>query len=175
MRSRAVNWADTLASRTDETVRIGILQKHEVLIIHHVFRPDDTLQTLDVGVLAAGTRHRVGQGAAGLGPGRRAHADQRSSATPAAPSPPVAALESALAQVRGTGASVEVEEWTAGVAGLAAPIRGHGGLVVGAIGIRGPVDRICLTSGRPDQRCSPPSSTPRERSPVSWRPTGGER
>ena len=58
-----------------------------------------------------------------------------------------ASLESALAQVRATGAAVEVEEWTAGIAGLAAPIRGHGGLVVGAIGIRGPVDRICLTSG----------------------------
>ena len=30
-----------------------------------------------------------------------------------------------------------------GVAGIAAPIRGHGGLVVGAIGITGAVDRVC--------------------------------
>ena len=36
-----------------------------------------------------------------------------------------------------------------GEAGIAAPIRGHGGLVVGAIGVSGPVERICDSKGRP--------------------------
>jgi DNA-binding IclR family transcriptional regulator len=36
-----------------------------------------------------------------------------------------------------------------GEAGIAAPIRGHGGLVVGAIGLSGPVERICDGQGRP--------------------------
>jgi DNA-binding IclR family transcriptional regulator len=36
-----------------------------------------------------------------------------------------------------------------GGAGRAAPIRGHGGLVVGAIGLSGPVERICDSQGRP--------------------------
>jgi DNA-binding IclR family transcriptional regulator len=36
-----------------------------------------------------------------------------------------------------------------GEAGLAAPIRGHGGLVVGAIGLSGPVERICDSQGTP--------------------------
>jgi DNA-binding IclR family transcriptional regulator len=36
-----------------------------------------------------------------------------------------------------------------GDAGIAAPIRGHGGLVVGAMGLSGPVERICDTKGRP--------------------------
>ena len=51
LRTRALNWSDSLATRTREAVRIGTLHEHQVLIVHHVFRPDDSLQTLDVGTL----------------------------------------------------------------------------------------------------------------------------
>ena len=51
LRTRALNWSDSLASRTHEAVRIGTLHEGKVLIVHHVFRPDDSLQTLDVGSL----------------------------------------------------------------------------------------------------------------------------
>ena len=51
LRTRALNWSDSLATRTREAVRIGTLHEEQVLIVHHVFRPDDTLQTLDVGTL----------------------------------------------------------------------------------------------------------------------------
>ena len=36
-----------------------------------------------------------------------------------------------------------------GTAGIAAPMRDHGGLVVGAIGITGPVERLCDGSRAP--------------------------
>jgi DNA-binding IclR family transcriptional regulator len=36
-----------------------------------------------------------------------------------------------------------------GEAAIASPIRGHGGLVVGAIGLSGPIERICDSHGRP--------------------------
>ena len=52
-------------------------------------------------------------------------------------------LTRALAKIRERGWADEVEELSVGVAGVAAPIRGQGGLVVGAIGITGAVDRIC--------------------------------
>src|SRR5215472_12900909 len=51
LRSRAINWADALASRSGEAVRIGTPLDGKVLVVHHVFRPDDTLQALDVGSL----------------------------------------------------------------------------------------------------------------------------
>ena len=51
LRTRALNWSDSLAARTQEAVRIGTLHEGQVLIVHHVFRPDDSLQTLDVGSL----------------------------------------------------------------------------------------------------------------------------
>ena len=51
LRTRALNWSDSLASRSHESVRIGTLHEGRVLIVHHVFRPDDSLQVLDVGTL----------------------------------------------------------------------------------------------------------------------------
>src|SRR4051812_13912659 len=51
LRSRALNWSDTLASRTGESVRIGMLHEGRVLVVHHVFRPDDSRQALEVGAL----------------------------------------------------------------------------------------------------------------------------
>src|ERR1035441_6274416 len=51
LRTRALNWSDSLASRTQEAVRIGTLHELQVLVVHHVFRPDNSLQSLDVGSL----------------------------------------------------------------------------------------------------------------------------
>src|SRR5436305_14799342 len=42
----ALNWADALAARSGESVRIGTLHESQVLIVHHVFRPDDSRQAL---------------------------------------------------------------------------------------------------------------------------------
>src|SRR5689334_512100 len=51
LRSRSINWADPLAARSGEAVRIGTVVDGQVLVVHHVFRPDDTFQTLEVGAL----------------------------------------------------------------------------------------------------------------------------
>jgi DNA-binding IclR family transcriptional regulator len=48
------------------------------------------------------------------------------------------------------GWAAEMEEMTVGEAGVAAPIRGQGGLVVGAMGVSGAVERICGPGGRPN-------------------------
>ncbi|MER6983705.1 IclR family transcriptional regulator C-terminal domain-containing protein, partial [Streptomyces carpinensis] len=58
-------------------------------------------------------------------------------------------LDRTLAEIRELGWGAEVQEMSMGDAGIAAPIRGHGGLVVGAIGLSGAVERICDTRGRP--------------------------
>ena len=43
LRSHAINWADPLAARTGEAVRLGTLSEGRVLIVHKVYRPDDTV------------------------------------------------------------------------------------------------------------------------------------
>lgn len=150
LRSRAINWADALAARSGEAVRIGTTLDDKVLIVHHVFRPDDTLQTLDVGTLLP--VHATALGKVLLA--YDANAVAARSDTPFEPFTRRTItvpreLARALAGVREMGWAAELEEMTVGVAGVAAPIRGQGGLVVGAMGVTGAVERICGPRGRP--------------------------
>ena len=149
LRSRAINWADALAARSGEAVRLGTLLEGKVLIVHHVFRPDDTLQTLEVGAL-------LPLHASALGKVLLAY-DANAAALSQDPLEPYTrrtitsarALTRALAEVREAGWAAAVEEMTVGEASVALPIRGHGGLVVGAIGIAGAVERVCDGKGQP--------------------------
>jgi len=147
LRSRSINWADPLAARSGEAVRIGTLLDSKVLVVHHVFRPDDTLQTLDVGALLPPHATALGKvllayDAHGGAYGDLAPYTRRTLATPRA-------LARALTATREAGWASDIEEMTVGEAGIAAPIRGYGGLVVGAIGISGPVERVCDAHGQP--------------------------
>lgn len=149
LRSRSINWADPLAARSGEAVRIGTVRQGRALVVHHVFRPDDTFQTLDTGTLlplhatALGKvllAYRAAEPPAELEAfTRRTVVSRRELAT-------------ALDRVRTAGWGTEIEELTLGEAAIAAPIRGYGGLVVGAIGISGPVERLCDTRYRPHPR-----------------------
>jgi DNA-binding IclR family transcriptional regulator len=151
LRSRAINWADALAARGGEAVRIGTVLDGRVLVVHHVFRPDDTLQTLDVGTLLPLHATALGKvllafdanSAAGLPNDGLESFSRRTIVTRYA-------LARALARIRDAGWADEVEEMTVGEAGIAAPIRGYGGLLVGSIGVTGAVERICDSKGRPD-------------------------
>ena len=150
LRSRAINWADPLAARSGEAVRIGTLLDGQVLVVHHVFRPDDTLQTLDVGALLPlhatrwarccwpttrrpGPRSRAGWSAFTRRTMRRA-----------------AALARALAEVRERGWAAEIEEIARG-AGRASPRRSAAtaGWWSAPSASPGPVERICDGTGRP--------------------------
>ncbi len=148
LRSRAVNWADSLAARSGEAVRIGTLLEGQVLVIHHVFRPDDTLQSMEVGALLPPHACALGKAllaydAGGAAAGRHLETFTRRTVVTAR------GLSQALAAVREGGYAVEVEEMTMGQAGIAAPIRAQGGLVVGSIGVTGAVERLCDMRGNP--------------------------
>jgi len=144
LRSWAINWADSLASRTGAAVRVGTAVDGEVLIVHHVFRPDNSEQALQVGERLP--PHATALGKVLLAAEPDLAATVRHSHLPALTHRTVvgrAALTRALTEVRRNGWAGEVEEFRQGEAGIAAPIRARGGLVVGAIGIAGPVDRLC--------------------------------
>src|ERR1700726_1862750 len=49
LRSRSIVHAERLATRADAAVRVGVMHGASVVIVHHVFRPDTTLQILEVG------------------------------------------------------------------------------------------------------------------------------
>src|SRR5690349_12291436 len=49
LRARSLVHAERLASRADAAVRVGVMHGDSIVVVHHVFRPDSTLQILEVG------------------------------------------------------------------------------------------------------------------------------
>jgi DNA-binding IclR family transcriptional regulator len=148
LRSRAINWADALAARSGEAVRIGAPLEGRVLVVHHVFRPDDSLQTLDVGTLLPLHATALGKVLLAYDTTLKATAEPYTRRTLVTPT----AIKRACAKVREAGWAVENGEMISGEAGVAAPIRGHGGIVVGAIGVSGAVERVCEPDGGPNPK-----------------------
>jgi DNA-binding IclR family transcriptional regulator len=128
LRARASNWADALAARSGHAVRLATLSGDEVVVVHHVFRPDDSAQVLEVGTAVPSTT--------ALGKVLHAHSHphtgHRSALVGSHAVPPAE-----LAEVRTRGWATEQGEYEAGLGGIAAPVRGAGGLVVAALGVSG--------------------------------------
>lgn len=143
LRARALNWADSLAARSGESVRIGTLHERMVLVVHHVFRPDDSRQALEVGALVPA--HATAMGKVLLAANRYA-ADEVAAADLARFTPATIIerdrLAAELEQVRRSGWASDAEELVVGEVSLAAPIDDRRGVTVGAIGISGPVERL---------------------------------
>jgi DNA-binding IclR family transcriptional regulator len=149
LRTRALNWSDSLAARTHEAVRIGTLHESQVLIVHHVFRPDNSLQTLDVGSLLPAHATALGKVLLASHPyvaealfkeGLAAFTDQTIC--------DAERLERELARVRERGWAADIGELSLSQVSLAAPIKDRTGLTVGAMGIFGPPERL-LTARQP--------------------------
>lgn len=151
LRARSLLWADSLATRTREAVRVGVLGGATILIVHHVFRPDDSVQLLEVGASVPWNGSALGKAiVAYLEPARRAalltaELPRLTGSTITDPEAIAAALEGVTA----AGFAVEDQEGIVGEAEIAAAIFEQHGAVVGAIGIAGPVERL-LPDG-PDQ------------------------
>lgn len=149
LRARSLLWADSLATRTSEAVRVGVPNRWNILIVHHVFRPDNSVQILEVG--AAIPWH-----ASALGKATAAYRDEGGiGELLAGPLPRLTGrtivepdqLRTALESIRREGHALEDQEAVIGEAELAAPVIDHDGHAVGAIGVVGPVERL-LPEGR---------------------------
>jgi DNA-binding IclR family transcriptional regulator len=144
LRTRALNWADALATQSGESVRIGTLHERQILIVHHVFRPDDSRQALEVGSLVP--IHATALGKALLAHHRYLVVDLDKDPLPRyTPSTVVDIdrLERELDAIVRRGWASEVGELFPGGASIAAPIEDRRGLIAGAIGIAGSIERLC--------------------------------
>ncbi len=143
LRTRALNWSDSLAARSGESVRIGTLHEGHVLVVHHVFRPDDSRQALEVGALVPA--HATAMGKVLLAANRYATTELIAVGLPAFTPSTVTegdALAGELEAVLERGWAADVQELVVGEASIAAPIHDRRGVVVGAIGISGPIERL---------------------------------
>ncbi|MCM6778728.1 IclR family transcriptional regulator [Nocardia sp. CDC159] len=150
LRSRAINWADALAARTGEAVRIAARVGDRITVIHHVFRPDNSEQALEVGEVLPPHATALGKVLLAYDVGLAAAVRARElSALTRRTIVDRVALGRELATVRERGFARDAGEYQPDLAGIAAPIRARGGLVVGAIGICGALDGICDAQLRP--------------------------
>jgi DNA-binding IclR family transcriptional regulator len=143
LRTRALNWSDSLAGRTREAVRIGTLHDLQVLVVHHVFRPDDSLQTLDVGSLLPAHATALGKVLLAHHPFALSEVAKQGlpSFTDATICDPER-LQRELARVAERGWAAEIGELYPGQVSIAAPISDRAGRNVGAMGIFGPPERL---------------------------------
>lgn len=144
LRARSILPAARLAAEVGEKVWVGELVEDRVLVVHHEFRPDDTVAVLEVGATLPWY-------ASALGHAIVAHADRvELTRLLAMPRPVLTArtrsgarvLRAALVAVRRDGVAHEDEEASVGDAAVAAPVFGAAGRVVGSLGVVGPVDRV---------------------------------
>lgn len=147
LRSHSMNWADPLASRTGEAVRVGTLVGSGVLVVHYVFSPSRSPQSADVGALLPAHATALGKTLLAYLPNSSTSMTSKLARYTARTVTDRARLATDLTQTRESGYAVEFGEYAPNQASIAAPIRGHGGLVVAAVAIHGHVDRLCRTSG----------------------------
>ncbi|MDQ3627709.1 MAG: IclR family transcriptional regulator [Actinomycetota bacterium] len=152
LRSRAMNWTDRLAARTRLTVHLGVLDGATLRLVHHVFRPDDSAQRLRTGERQPLHATALGKVLLAFAPGLRPLGtlalDEYTTRTYA----DLGSLEDEIDTVRREGHAVDVGEREPDIAGIAAPIRRHDGLTVGALGVIGRRDQVLSASGKPRRR-----------------------
>ncbi|MFF2524304.1 IclR family transcriptional regulator [Streptomyces liangshanensis] len=144
LRSRALVWTDDLARSSGESVHLGVVHQQGVLIVHHVFRPDDSRQVLEVGAMQPLHSTALGKVLSAYDPVAHSEAleGERTALTPRTVTG-AAEFEEILDLTRARGWAVDVEETWEGVAAVAAPIHDRRKMPVGAIAITGAVERIC--------------------------------
>lgn len=144
LRARALVWTDDLARSSGESVYLGVPHLRGVLIVHHVFRPDDSRQVLEVGAMQPLHSSALGKVLAAYDPVAHAEAMKadRKRFTPRTVTVR-REFEDVLEIVRARGWASDLEETWEGVASVAAPIHDRRTVPVGAIGITGAVERMC--------------------------------
>jgi DNA-binding IclR family transcriptional regulator len=143
LRARSLVHAERLATRADAAVRVGVMHGAGVVIVHHVFRPDTSLQILEVGAELPLHASALGKAMLAYAP-EQAVADLLAESLPRLTSRTLApaALREELNDVRERGFAREKDEAILGESSIASPIFDRSGHAVGAIGIVGDTDRI---------------------------------
>ncbi|GAA3053396.1 IclR family transcriptional regulator [Streptomyces roseofulvus] len=144
LRARALVWTDDLARSSGESVHLGVLHQSGVLIVHHVFRPDDSRQVLEVGAMQPLHSTALGKVLSAYDPVAHSQAVEvaREPFTPRTVTE-LADFESLLDMTRARGWAADVEETWEGVASVAAPIHDRRRMPVGAVAVTGAVERVC--------------------------------
>jgi DNA-binding IclR family transcriptional regulator len=143
LRARSAMFAERLAIRTSAAVRVGVMHGPGVVVVHHVFRPDTTLQILEVGQQLPLHASALGKAILAFMPEtviQDVLSEPLAKLTKHTPSAQI--LQRELNEIRVSGVAVEHDEAVLGESSVAAPIFDHTGQPAGAIGVVGDSERI---------------------------------
>jgi DNA-binding IclR family transcriptional regulator len=144
LRSLSFNWMDTLAARTGEATRIAAYRKGEVVVAHHVFAYTTDSQVVETGNILSLHGSAMGKVLLAFDPAAARNAfGQKLERLTFRTITDRQALLRELADVRDSGYAVSVGEVEPELADISAPVRDRGGYVVAAVGISGPIARLC--------------------------------
>jgi DNA-binding IclR family transcriptional regulator len=143
LRARSLVHAERLAARGDAAVRVGVMHGASVIVVHHVFRPDETLQILEVGAQLPIHASALGKAILAYLPASVVD-DLTAEPLPKLTSRTLSAreLRAQFEAIRERGVARERDEAILGEASVAAPIFDHSGHAVGAVGVVGDTERI---------------------------------
>jgi DNA-binding IclR family transcriptional regulator len=148
LRARALVWTDDLARSSGEAAYLGVLHQGGVLVVHHVFRPDDSRQVLEVGAMQPLHSTALGKVLAAFDPvARNEVAELGQERLTERTVTGEKEFEEVMAEVRARGWAADLEETWEGVASAAAPVYDRRRMPVGAVGITGAVERVCDEEG----------------------------
>lgn len=149
MRSRATNWVDSLAARTGLSARLAVLPDGPAAEIsagvtaHHVFSASPAPQRVEIGDPVDLAATAEGKVLLALSPiGARLLETIRPSADLEGAGATVSRLREQAVITRRRGFAIDVAESRGDVAGIAVPVRSHGGMVVASLGVRGTVAQV---------------------------------
>jgi DNA-binding IclR family transcriptional regulator len=143
LRARSIVHADRLASRTGAAVRVGVMHAASVVVVHHAFRPDASIQILEVGSQLPVHASALGKAMLAFQPPTVIE-ELTAEALPRLTkrTRTAQALREELIEVRDQGVAIERDEAVLGESSVAAPIFDHSARAVGAIGVVGDTERI---------------------------------
>src|SRR5580692_3573665 len=141
LRARSLRWAESLAQRAGEAVWVATLSGSRVIVLHHVFRPDNVVQILEVGAAIPWHACAPGHAIVAYLPAAQRTRALAGDLTPLTGQTKTtrAALTRALAQVRRHGSAPEARDELVREVTLAARAvsrdlgAGRGGMVLSAL------------------------------------------
>jgi DNA-binding IclR family transcriptional regulator len=143
LRARSIGYADRLAARVGAAVRVGVMHGSNVVVVHHVFRPDAAFGVLEVGLQLPLHASSLGKAMLAFSPDQVVE-DLLSDTLPRLTKRTLeaTALRQELKAIRDQGVATERDEAVLGESSAASPIFDHGGNAVGAIGVVDATERI---------------------------------
>lgn len=172
LRLRALTWTEALAERSGCAVRVGVPLDADIIVVHHVLRPDGSHQMREIGIDVPAHGTALGKAVLAFDPPRA----QRLLA--AAPLPKLTGrtvvdgdeLAGQLERIREDGIATASDEAILGEAEIAAPIFDADDAVIGAVGVVIPGSGVPTDRAISDEVRRTAVSISRELGATAWPP-----